>query len=57
VVEDDVWIGTGVNINKGVTIGRGAIIGSGFVVTGDIPPYCIAAGVPCQVIRTREYGN
>ncbi len=57
VVEDDVWVGAGVNINKGVTTGRGAIIGSGSVVTKDIPPYCIAVGVPCQVIRTREHGN
>ena len=52
-IEDDVWIGAGVKINKGVCIGKGSIIGSGSVVTRDVPPYSIAAGVPCKVIRTR----
>jgi len=53
VIEDDVWIGTGTNVNKGVTIGKGAVIGCGSVVTKDIPPYSIAAGVPCRVIGKR----
>lgn len=57
VIEDDVWIGNGVNINKGVTIGRGSVIGAGAVVTHDIPPYSIAAGVPCRVIKSRKNGN
>jgi maltose O-acetyltransferase len=57
VVEDDVWMGAGVNINKGVSIGKGSIIGSGSVVTKDIPPYSIAAGVPCRIIGTREHGT
>ena len=38
-------------INPGVTIGDGSVIGSGAVVTKDIPPYVIAAGNPCRVIR------
>jgi len=46
-----VWIGGGVNINQGVTIGDNSIIGSGSVVTKDVPPNVIAAGVPCRVIR------
>jgi maltose O-acetyltransferase len=46
-----VWIGGGVSINQGVTIGDNSIIGSGSVVTKDVPPNVIAAGVPCRVIR------
>ncbi|RJQ25499.1 acyltransferase [Candidatus Parcubacteria bacterium] len=53
IIEDDVWIGTGTSINKGVTIGKGAVIGSGSVVTKNIPPYSVAVGVPCKVIRSR----
>lgn len=46
-----VWIGAGVHINPGVTIGDDSIIGSGSVLTSDIPPGVVAAGVPCRVIR------
>jgi maltose O-acetyltransferase len=46
-----VWIGGGVNINQGVSIGDNSIIGAGSVVTKDVPPSVIAAGVPCRVIR------
>lgn len=53
-IEDDVWIGTHVTINKGVTIGRGTVIGSGSVVTKDIPSYSVAVGNPCRVIRSRR---
>ena len=53
-IEDDVWIGTGTKINKGVRIGKGCVIGSGSVITHDIPPYSIAVGVPCHVIRSRK---
>ncbi|WP_247637163.1 sugar O-acetyltransferase [Methylobacterium sp. 37f] len=47
-----VWVGGGVNINQGVTIGDHSIIGAGSVVTKDVPPNVIAAGVPCRVIRS-----
>jgi acetyltransferase-like isoleucine patch superfamily enzyme len=57
VIEDDVWIGAAVVINKGVTIGKGSVIGAGSVVTKDIPPYSVAVGVPCKVIRSRELEN
>jgi acetyltransferase-like isoleucine patch superfamily enzyme len=52
-IEDDVWIGANVIVNKGVTIGKGSVIGAGSVVTKDIPPFSIAVGVPCKVIRNR----
>lgn len=52
-IEEDVWIGTRVTILAGVTIGRGSIIGAGSVLTKSIPPYSIAAGNPCKVIRRK----
>lgn len=54
VIEDDVWLGLGVNVLDGVTIGRGAVIGAGAVVTRSVPPFAIAAGVPARVIRSRK---
>lgn len=50
---DDVWIGYGAILLSGVKIGRGAIVAAGAIVTRDIPPYAIVAGVPAQVIRQR----
>ena len=54
VVENDVWLGSGATVVDGVTIGRGSIIGAGAVVTGDIPPYSIAVGVPAKRIKDRR---
>ncbi|MEN3941108.1 sugar O-acetyltransferase [Prosthecobacter sp. SYSU 5D2] len=51
-IGNGVWVGGGVHITPGVTIGEGAIIGAGSVVTHDIPPQVVAAGVPCRVIRS-----
>ena len=51
-VGNDVWLGGCTVICPGVTIGDGCVIGAGSVVTRDIPPYSIAAGNPCRVIRT-----
>lgn len=53
VICDGVWIGTGSVITKGVTIGEGAIIGANSVVTRDVQPYTIAAGVPAKPVRRR----
>lgn len=53
IIEDDVWIGANCSILPGVTIGKGSIVGAGAVVTKDIPPYCIAVGVPAKVIASR----
>ncbi|GIQ85226.1 3'5'-cyclic nucleotide phosphodiesterase, partial [Kipferlia bialata] len=46
-----VWIGMGSQILPGVSIGHDCVIGAGSVVTKDIPDRCVAAGVPCRVIR------
>jgi acetyltransferase-like isoleucine patch superfamily enzyme len=54
VIEDDVWVGAGAILLKGITIGKGSVIGAGSVVTKDVPPYSIAAGIPCKVIKKRE---
>lgn len=50
-IEDGVWIGAGSTIIGGVTIGYKAIIGAGSVVIRDIPPRCIAVGVPCTPVK------
>jgi acetyltransferase-like isoleucine patch superfamily enzyme/coenzyme F420-reducing hydrogenase beta subunit len=46
-----VWIGTRALVLKGVTIGDGAVVAAGAVVTKDVPPRCLVAGVPAKVIR------
>ena len=53
----DVWVGHGATILSGVTIGNGAIIGAGSVVTHDVEPYTIVAGIPEKEIRTRFSGK
>ena len=51
-IYDNVWIGGNVTILPGVKIHQGAIIAAGSVVTHDIPPYVIAVGNPCEVVRS-----
>ncbi|HTG34515.1 MAG TPA: sugar O-acetyltransferase [Thermoanaerobaculia bacterium] len=51
-VGDNVWIGGGAILCPGVTIGANTVMGAGSVVTRDLPPSVIAAGNPCQVIRS-----
>ena len=53
MVGNDVWIGQHVTVLPGVHIGDGAIIGANSVVADNIPPYAIAAGNPCRVVRPR----
>lgn len=50
-LEDGCHIGIGATILPGVTVGKGAIIAAGAVVSKDIPPYCVAAGVPAKVVK------
>jgi acetyltransferase-like isoleucine patch superfamily enzyme len=53
-IEDWSDVGTNAVVLPGVTVGRGAIVGAGAVVTEDVPPFCVAAGVPAKVLRRRE---
>lgn len=52
-IGDDVWLGAHVTVLDGVRIGDGAVVGAGSVVTHDVPPYTIVAGVPAKVLRER----
>ncbi len=52
-IGSDVWIGANVVLKAGVSIGDGCIIGAGSIVTRDIPPFSVAVGNPCRVIRSR----
>ncbi len=54
VIEDECWIGANVIILSGAHIGRGAVIAAGAVVTGVIPSYTIAGGLPARVIAERK---
>jgi len=51
VLEDDVWLGARVTVLPGVRIGRGAVVAAGAVVTRDVPPRTVVAGVPARVVR------
>jgi acetyltransferase-like isoleucine patch superfamily enzyme len=53
VIDDHVWIGARAIILPGVHIGEGAVIGAGSVVTRNVEPYQIVAGVPARFIRER----
>ena len=51
ILGDNVWIGARAIVMNGIQIGDNAIIGSGAVVTKDVPPNCVVAGVPAKIIK------
>lgn len=51
VIEDDVWLGAGAVVTDGVRVGKGSVVAAGAVVTKDVPPHTIVAGVPARPIR------
>jgi len=55
-IDKGVWIGSGSIILPGITLGKGCIVGAGSVVTKDVNPYTIVAGVPAKCIKKRLSG-
>ncbi|BAV92105.1 acyltransferase [Candidatus Desulfovibrio trichonymphae] len=53
IIEEDVWIAANCVITPDVRIGRGAVVGAGAVVTRDVEPFAIVAGVPAKMIGRR----
>lgn len=54
-IEDDVWIGAHSVILPGVVIGKGAVIGAGAIVTREVLPFTVVAGVPAKELRKRQF--
>lgn len=57
VIEDEAHIGANSVVLPGITIGQRSQIGAGSVVTKNIPPYSIAVGNPCKVIKRFNFDN
>lgn len=53
IIGNDVWFGQNVTVMPGVHIGDGSIIAANSTVTSDIPPYSVAGGNPCRLIKKR----
>lgn len=51
------WLGHGSIILPGSTIGRHVVVAAGAVVTGEVPDYCVVAGVPARIIRRHVEGQ
>jgi acetyltransferase-like isoleucine patch superfamily enzyme len=56
IIGSDVWLGANVTVLYGVEIGNGAVVGANAVVTCNVPPLAVVAGVPAKVIRYRDDG-
>jgi acetyltransferase-like isoleucine patch superfamily enzyme len=54
VIEDDCWIAANSIILDGVTVGRGSVVAAGAVVSKNVPPYSVVAGVPARIIKSRN---
>ncbi|PFG15034.1 CatB-related O-acetyltransferase [Bacillus sp. es.036] len=52
-IGNNVWLGANVIVMDGITIGEGAICAAGAVITKDVPPYSLVAGIPAKVIKYR----
>ena len=50
-ISNDVWIGANAVVLPGVTIGHHCVVAAGAVVTKDVPPHSLVAGVPAKVIK------
>ncbi len=50
-ISDDIWIGANAVVLPGVTIGNHCVIAAGAVVTKDVPPHSLVAGVPAKIIK------
>jgi len=57
VIENDVWVGAGAIIFPGVTVGKYSVVAAGAVVTKDVPPKTIVAGVPAKVVKKLEIND
>jgi acetyltransferase-like isoleucine patch superfamily enzyme len=54
IIEEEVWLGAKVIVLPGVRIGRGAVVGAGAVVTKNVEPFQIVAGIPARAIGERK---
>lgn len=54
LIEDDVWLGSGSIVTDGVHVGKGAVVAAGAVVTNDVPPHTVVAGVPARPVKDIE---
>ncbi|GAB3912229.1 sugar O-acetyltransferase [Larkinella knui] len=52
IIKRNAWIGAGATVLPGVTIGENAIVAAGAVVSRDVPPNTVVAGIPAKVVRT-----
>lgn len=53
-IGNNVWLGNNVCVLPGCSIGDGAIVGANSIVTHDIPPYCVAVGIPAKIIKNEQ---
>ena len=53
VIGEDVWVGAGTILLSHCKIGRGAVVAAGAVVSREVPPYAVVAGIPAKIIATR----
>lgn len=53
IVGEDAWVGAGTILLSHCKIGRGAVVAAGAVVSKEVPPYAVVAGIPAKVIATR----